>query len=128
MNKKTPLLSLAKHLQRGIKAEDYAAKFLKNQGLSIIARNVRTSRGEIDLIAKDGETLVFVEVRARQQNALVSAAASINSSKQNKWRNACSEYLAKNYSTPPDCRCDAILISLEKENCRNIEWIKGLFL
>lgn len=122
-NKKIP-----KHLERGLRGENFAADFLKKQNLKILERNFRTRRGEIDLIAQDAEVLVFVEVRMRQKNSLVSAAESINTAKQAKWKIAATEYLAQKFPSPPDCRFDAILITADGDNFQDIEWIKGLFL
>ena len=62
---------------RGKDAEERAARSLEGQGLHIIERNYRSRYGEIDLIARDGVTLVFVEVRARSTNTFGGAAASI---------------------------------------------------
>ena len=55
--------------QVGSKGEDLAAEFLKDKGYRIIGRNYKTPIGELDIIAKDGETLVFVEVKTRSSNA-----------------------------------------------------------
>ena len=75
---------LAPHLLRGQAGERRAAAYLKAQGLSIVANNIRSRYGEIDLIARDGAVLVFVEVRSRRAGSQVSAAASITPGKQAK--------------------------------------------
>ena len=62
---------------RGKDAEARAARYLEGRGLTIVERNYRSRYGEIDLIARDGATLVFVEVRARASNTFGGAAASI---------------------------------------------------
>lgn len=59
-------------------AEEQAARFLAHQGLDIVARNFRTRFGEIDLVAREGATLVFVEVRMRTSDRYGGAAASID--------------------------------------------------
>lgn len=119
---------LARHLQRGQQGEQAAAKYLKQQGLRIVAKNIRYPCGEIDIVAQDKHTLVFIEVRLRQHNAIVSAAQSINTAKQQKWKRAAQQYLQTHYTTPPDCRFDAILLSAEQDKIIDIEWIKGIFL
>lgn len=119
---------LARHLRRGQKGEKAAVQFLKRQGLHIVAKNVRYPCGEIDVIAKDGDSLVFVEVRLRQANAMVSAAQSINMSKQQKWKRAAQQYLQQHYTEMPDCRFDAVLLTADKEKIIAIEWIKGVLL
>ncbi len=59
----------APHLQRGRQAEDRALQFLQTRGLRLIARNWRWQGGELDLVMLDGDTVVFVEVRARRHTA-----------------------------------------------------------
>ncbi len=119
---------LAPHLLRGQYGEKLAARFLQKQGLSIVAKNVRSRHGEIDLVAQDGSYIVFVEVRLRQKNAPVSAAQSINTAKQKKWKLTAQDYLQKHYKQPPDCRFDAVLITENKKQDTSIEWIKGIVL
>jgi len=80
--------------RRGRHAEAIAASFLQLNGLCILARNRRACGGEIDLIARDGPTLVFVEVRMRAVGAWVSAALSIDPSKRARLR-ACARALAR---------------------------------
>jgi putative endonuclease len=65
----------------GARAESVAALFLEARGLTIVARNFRTRRGEIDIIARDGATLVFVEVRLRRSQSFGGAGASITSAR-----------------------------------------------
>ena len=66
----------------GARAEGLAAEYLMRQGLAIVARNFRTRFGEIDLIARDGRTLVFVEVRMRRSPEYGGAAESITPRKR----------------------------------------------
>lgn len=108
---------------RGQKGEARAALFLESNGLCIIERNYRSRYGEIDLIARDGKTLVFVEVRARKSDAYGGAAASITLAKRNKLTRTALHYLASAGSTPP-CRFDAILLTGEHNP---VEWIKDAF-
>jgi putative endonuclease len=94
--------------EAGARAEALAAEFLGRQGLSIVARNFRRRRGEIDLIARDGETLVFVEVRLRRRADYGGAAESITAAKRARMIAAASLYLA-GVARPPPCRFDAVL-------------------
>ena len=75
-------------------AEDEAARLLERHGLAIIARNYRTRLGEIDLIARDGEVLVFVEVRMRASDLYGDAAESITRSKRRRIESAARHFLA----------------------------------
>jgi putative endonuclease len=95
--------------QRGAAAEAMAAQFLERQGLAIVARNFRTRRGEIDLIARDGGTLVFVEVRLRRAATHGGAAESITAAKQARLVAAAQLYLMRLRAAPP-CRFDAVLL------------------
>ena len=96
-------------LLAGARGEETAAQYLEAQGLSIIARNFRTRRGELDIIARDGMTLVFVEVRVRTSSAFGGAAASITGAKRARMIAAAGAYLCRLGREPP-CRFDAILI------------------
>ncbi|WP_072281415.1 YraN family protein [Rappaport israeli] len=119
---------IAPHLQKGQHGEQLAHRYLKQQGLTIVAKNVRNRYGEIDLIAQDNQSLVFIEVRLRQHNALVSACQSIDPRKQQKWQKAAQHYLQTHYRQPPDCRFDAICITEHPKQAPQIDWLKGIFL
>jgi putative endonuclease len=108
---------------RGKDAEVRAAKFLESRGLQIVARNYRGRYGEIDLIARDGTTLVFVEVRARRSNTFGGAAASITAAKREKLTRTALQYLATLGRTPP-CRFDAVLLG---GSTSPVEWVKDAF-
>ena len=92
----------------GARSEELAARFLEAQGLTIVARNFRTRRGEIDLVARDGDTLVFVEVRMRSSGVFGGAAASITAAKRARLVAAAGAYLSRLGREPP-CRFDAVL-------------------
>ena len=111
--------------------EEAAVQALKKRGYKIIARNYRTKMGEIDIVAKDGEYTVFVEVRLRKSNAFGSPADTIDKRKQQKIIKAAQLYSVKNdiYNTP--MRFDAVLINAdtdgEKLVNKKIEIIKDAF-
>jgi putative endonuclease len=107
---------------RGEKAETLAAAFLEREGLRIIERNYRSRFGEIDLIARDGDALVFIEVRERKSAAFGGAAASITAAKQKKLTRTALAYLTGN-NRPPACRFDAVLVGAAGK----IEWLRGAF-
>ena len=93
----------------GARAETLAADYLARQGLVVVARNFRTRRGEIDVIARDRDTVVFVEVRLRSRAAYGGAAASITPAKRARLLAAANAYLATLARETP-CRFDAILL------------------
>jgi putative endonuclease len=107
----------------GAAAEELAARFLEGQGLAIVARNYRCHAGEIDLVARDGDTLVFVEVRLRSSDAFGGAGASIDAAKQRRILRATRHYLAGRREQP--CRCDAVL--LDRLDPARVEWIRDAF-
>src|SRR4029077_11678170 len=82
-------------MNHGAAAEAIAASFLEAYGLLIVQRNYRCRGGEIDLIARDGATLVFFEVRLRRNRAFGNAAESITAAKRRRLRFAARHYLAR---------------------------------
>ena len=106
---------------RGEDAETLAGAFLQRAGLRLVARNYRCRFGEIDLIVRDGDTLVFVEVRMRSNSRYGGAGASITSAKRARLLRAARHYLAGIAPTPA-CRFDALLVS-GKDHA--IEWLKN---
>jgi len=107
----------------GEKAEALAAEFLAARGMTIVERNFRRRCGELDLIAQDGDTLVFVEVRLRTRSDFGGAAASITARKRSRMTAAAGLYLARLARTPP-CRFDAVL--LDAIDTSRIEWLKDV--
>jgi len=83
-----------KTAHKGRAGEDAAAAFLEEKGLSIIARNFRSSSGEVDIIAVDGETIVFVEVKAWSKYGIDSLEQAINGKKQRKIIETANYFLA----------------------------------
>ena len=105
----------------GERGEALAAEFLRRAGLTITARNYSCRFGEIDLIARDGDVVVFVEVRSRAGDSFGGAAASITAAKREKLLKTACHYLTTLPSTPP-CRFDAVLLT---GNPPRIEWLRN---
>lgn len=106
----------------GDKHEAIALKYLQSQGLALVDSNYHSRHGEIDLIMRDNETLVFVEVRYRKTNNYGGAVLSITPAKQRKIALTALQYLQKHKKTESPCRFDAVAIS-EVET----QWIKAAF-
>jgi putative endonuclease len=106
---------------RGAAAEDRAAAYLTQQGLKLVTRNFRCRGGEIDLIMRDGASLVFVEVRSRARADFGGAAASITATKQARIILAARHYLAQHRVDAP-CRFDAVLIQAGQ-----LQWLRAAF-
>lgn len=118
----------------GANAESLACRYLSRQGLDIVERNYRTQRGEIDIIARDDNTLVFVEVRLRSNSGFGDAAQSIDGRKQARLISAAQHYLSKTGLTDAQpCRFDAICIDgsaagkSQPQDTSPIDWIRDAF-
>ncbi|MBU1424604.1 MAG: YraN family protein [Gammaproteobacteria bacterium] len=109
-------------MKPGARAEQLAAQFLQRHGLTLVQINYHCRFGEIDLILRDQETLVFAEVRQRSSNHFGGAAASIDARKQQRLILTAQHYLASLPRIPP-CRFDALLL----DAAENIEWLKNAF-
>ncbi len=107
-----------KQLQ-GSACEQRALTYLKRQGLRLIETNFSCKSGEIDLIMRDGDSLVFVEVRQRADRDHGGAAASITPAKQRRIVRAAQFYLLRHVPTPP-CRIDVVAIDGAELN-----WIRN---
>jgi putative endonuclease len=94
----------------GRRGEQAAADFLELAGWTVLARNLRTPYGEIDLLARDGETLVFVEVKARRNDAFGLPETGITARKQAHLTAAAQAYLMEHPEEQGDWRIDVIAI------------------
>ena len=96
--------------QLGKSGEDLAARALEEKGYAILARRYRTRHGEIDIVAQDGETLVFVEVKARATAEFGTAAEAVTDWKRRRLRAMAVDYLARAQWTDRPCRFDVVAI------------------
>jgi putative endonuclease len=107
----------------GARAEELCAELLRKAGLRVLARNWRCRHGEIDLVAEEGRTVVFAEVRFRRNERFGGAAESVTASKQARLIAAARLYLMRRPES--DCRFDVLLLdSLEADRIR---WIRNAF-
>lgn len=106
----------------GQAAEDTALAYLKQHGLALIHKNFISRFGEIDLIMRDNDTLVFVEVRKRH-TGIRDAIESITNAKQRKLVKSAQYYLLKT-GFDVACRFDAVLL----DNSQRIEWLKNIIV
>jgi putative endonuclease len=110
---------------KGRDGEDQAALFLAGQGLTLLARNVRAGGGELDLVAEDGGTVVFVEVKWRRDASRGAPAEAVTPAKRRKLLSAARTWLAQNPSgASRDVRFDVVAI---EGDARTIDWIRGAF-
>lgn len=115
-------------LTRGAAAERAACRFLEQQGLRCVDRNVRCRFGEIDLVMQADQLLVFVEVRFRRNARQVSALESVDARKQKKLALAAAWYLSR---TPAKQHCAVRfdVIAIDGPSCGQsaLQWVKDAF-
>jgi putative endonuclease len=113
----------------GDKYEDSAVKLLQECGLVLLERNFKGRSGEIDIIAQDGEQLVFVEVRARSNPSFGSAASSVNKQKQRRIVKTAQLFLQRwPHRASMSCRFDVIAFEPPQSDAGpQISWIRDAF-
>ncbi len=110
----------------GAEAELLAERYLEQHGLTLITRNYRCRRGEIDLLMQEGNFLVFIEVRYRKNNIFGSAAESVTRQKQRRLL-ATANYYLQNEKLYRDNSCRFDVITVSGQYNPQIEWIKNAF-
>ena len=108
-------------------AEKVACEVLQLKGLQLIDHNFSTTLGEIDLIMRDGSTLVFIEVRQRRSAAYGLAEEPIGHRKQEKIRRVANQFLQRNSKGyDQQCRFDVFAVNGDQTE-KTIRWIKSAF-
>lgn len=100
----------------GIVGEELAVAALTARGYAILERRYTSDRGEIDIVAEDGDTLVFVEVRARATGEFGRAAESVTAAKQRQVTRVAIDYLARREFSHRPCRFDVVAIDRALED------------
>jgi putative endonuclease len=111
---------------QGKAGEELAAQYLEGNGLKILERNYRFERGEIDLIAEEGEELVFVEVKARRSDIYGSPEDAVTEEKQEQVHAVADGYLFERDIDNRPCRFDVVAIEF-KNGCTEIRHIRDAF-
>ena len=111
----------------GKQGEELACRELRRRGYAILARRFRTRFGEIDIIARDGPTLVFVEVKTRSSSAYGTAAEAVTARKQAKIGLMASEFLLRRAPTMTPCRFDVVAVGVGEGRKPVVEVICGAF-
>ncbi|HEX6318144.1 MAG TPA: YraN family protein [Burkholderiales bacterium] len=106
----------------GARAEDLCAGLLRGAGLRVLERNWRCRLGEIDLIAEEGDVLVFAEVRMRRGWSFGGAAESVTAAKRARILAAARLYLSRRAQT--ECRFDVFLVD---GPAGDVKWIRDAF-
>ena len=112
----------------GAKGEDAASTFLMKKGMQILERNYRWGRGEIDIVAREGTTLVFVEVKTATTDEYGPPEGWVDSRKQRQIAKIAAAYLQEHRLADIDCRFDVIAVDETKKqrihHIRNAFWVK----
>jgi putative endonuclease len=117
---------LNRQQQFGKKSERLAAEYLRRKGYRIIETNYRSPMGEIDIIAKEKGTLVFVEVKARRSNRFGSPKGAVTPAKQRKISMAALDYLKRFGQDDTRARFDVVAIDIKADKT-DIEVVKNAF-
>lgn len=112
--------------QVGSQGETIARRFLQRRGLRIVDRNWRTRSGEIDLICRDRDTLVFVEVKARSGSAFGQPYEAVGPQKQARLRRLAEEYIAEHALGDCPVRFDVLSVRFDSKP-DGVEHIEGAF-
>jgi putative endonuclease len=110
----------------GKAGEEAAVQYLRQHGYRILERNYRCRFGEIDLIARDGSMLAFVEVKTRRSQTYGPAAAAVTFQKQRHLIKASLTYLMQKKKTDEICRFDVVTVDMDAQQ-PHIELIKDAF-
>jgi putative endonuclease len=95
----------------GLAGEDAACAELERRGYAILARRYRTRAGEVDLVARDGQTVVFVEVKTRATEAFGGGAAAVTWRKRQRLVRVAMEFLARSGLVHAPCRFDVVVVT-----------------
>lgn len=113
-------------IRLGRKGEDEAVRFLSSLGYRLLERNYRSRFGEVDLIAKDGAAIVFVEVKTRASDLYGTPKHSVDNRKQRRISLASQDYMVRNGLTESEARFDVVSI-MEGNSGFTVEHVKNAF-
>ena len=114
----------------GDKGEKIARTYIKQQGMNILTENYRALKGEIDIIARDGDCIVFIEVKTNSSKSEFTPELRVNRAKQEQIGKIALMYLIETNQTDVDCRFDVISIILHlnsEKQTYEINHIKDAF-
>lgn len=110
----------------GRRGEDLALALLTERGCRVVDRNYRCALGELDLVAWDGDTLVFVEVKTRRSALYGTSAEAVSRSKQARLLRLADWYLQDRRLGQPPCRFDVVAVDARQEP-PFLEWFRDAF-
>ena len=110
----------------GKMGEDLAVRELERRGYAILARRYRRRGGELDIVARDGETLVFVEVKTRDGDAFGGGGEAVTALKQRRMTQTAIDYMMRQRLTGVPCRFDVVTVRVD-EGRPSIEVVPNAF-
>jgi len=119
--------NLPLHLQYGVLGERAAKKHLKRQGLKFLTANFRSTRGEVDLVFRDSDCLVFVEVKTRSSEDWTRPAAAVNARKRRLLSQTALDYLRRLRNPPVKIRFDIVEVLLQAGEVREVRHLPNTF-
>ena len=111
----------------GKRGEDLACRELRRRGYEIFDRRYRTRIGELDIVARDGDTLVFVEVKTRATESFGSAFDAITRSKRRVIVRMACDYMTRRRSWNGPCRFDVVAVTIPDDGRPTISIVAGAF-
>jgi putative endonuclease len=111
----------------GAQGEELAAAFLKGQGYRIVARNYRCPSGEIDIVALDGDTIAFVEVKSRSSDEAADPEVAVHYHKRKQITRAAKYFISHKASHDQPCRFDVVAVVLPPGGEPQIEHFADAF-
>jgi putative endonuclease len=120
-------MALVDRISLGKSGEDIACRELRRRGYEILTRRFRTRLGELDIVARDGATIVFVEVKTRSNANFGAPAEAVTALKQRRIWLMASDYLQRQGLHDRPCRFDVVAISIDADGRRLVEVLRGAF-
>ena len=119
----------AAHLELGRRGEEAAFFFLRRRGYIVVARDWRSgkARGDLDLVAWEGDTLCFIEVKTRGSRNVATAESAVDHDKTRVLRRLARQYLLALPDTPDQIRFDVLSIYYEAQKAADIQLFRGAF-
>ncbi|MEJ5238209.1 MAG: YraN family protein [Limisphaera sp.] len=115
------------HLRRGALGEQAARRYLERAGLTFLVANYRTPRGELDLVFRDGDCLVFVEVKTRSSEDWTRPAAAVDAAKRRRLTRAALWYLRRIGHPPVRVRFDIVEVLLKEGVVQEVRHLPNSF-
>lgn len=98
----------------GNRGEEIARRYLEQKGFRLVARNVRTRFGELDLVCRHGETLVFIEVKTRRAGVRVGPLDAVSQSKAGRLVRLAEAYVAEHWKREIPWRIDVVAVEFDR--------------